>query len=102
MSLDTNRLVAWLTGKADRGDVVGAVYQGIADRIRRGDFDERVDCRCGGDLELGEHCHGCGRTGTPTAASTCSHPILAGDPTEPYCTVCGQRPVRLLRPSGGA
>jgi hypothetical protein len=41
MTVDKARLLAWLTGKTTaRSALVASVYQGLADRIRRGDFDE--------------------------------------------------------------
>lgn len=42
--IDRARLLAWLVEKAKARDVVvGAVYQGLADRVRRGEFDEREE-----------------------------------------------------------
>jgi hypothetical protein len=40
-TLDTSALLRWLDERAatTRSPLVGAVYRGLADRIRRGDFD---------------------------------------------------------------
>ena len=40
--LDDRALLRWLDERASvtRSPLVGAVYAGLADRIRRGDFDE--------------------------------------------------------------
>ena len=41
MALDKARLIAWLTDRAAvQAPIVHAVYAGLADRIRRGEFDE--------------------------------------------------------------
>lgn|GEM_PF-2125729 len=39
--IDTAALLAWLTARArdTRSPLVGAVYAGLVERIRRGDFD---------------------------------------------------------------
>lgn len=40
--LDRDRLLAWLDARA-LGQVATAVYHGFADRIRRGEFDQKED-----------------------------------------------------------
>lgn len=38
--IDTDRLLAHLRARADRTDpIIHAIYTGLADRVRRGDFD---------------------------------------------------------------
>ncbi|HEY8588191.1 MAG TPA: hypothetical protein VIL55_01435 [Naasia sp.] len=42
MGVDKAQLVAWLLERAKaRNVLLAAVYAGLADRVRRGDFDER-------------------------------------------------------------
>ncbi|QJU52951.1 hypothetical protein SCB71_06420 [Herbiconiux sp. KACC 21604] len=41
MSVDKQALVAWLRDRSKHPNpLVGAVYQGLADRVQRGDFDK--------------------------------------------------------------
>lgn len=41
MALDRDKLLAWLDRRAkSTGLVAGAVYAGLAERIRRGDYDD--------------------------------------------------------------
>ena len=41
MAIDKDKLIAWIEAHAGmrRVPLVGAIYAGLADRIRRGDFD---------------------------------------------------------------
>jgi hypothetical protein len=43
--LDKAALVIWLRERSDvnHSALVGAIYQGLADRVERGDFDEEND-----------------------------------------------------------
>lgn len=42
MGVDKGALLAWLSKRATSSEpLIVAVYQGLADRIRRGDFDEK-------------------------------------------------------------
>lgn len=42
--IDEAKLLAWLTERTTaRSPLVASVYQGLADRVRRGDFEERND-----------------------------------------------------------
>lgn len=39
-TLNRDKLLAWLTAKAQhRTPLIGAIYAGLADRVRRGEFD---------------------------------------------------------------
>lgn len=43
-AVNKETLIAWLTERsAARSPLVASVYQGLADRVRRGDFDEEVE-----------------------------------------------------------
>lgn len=42
MGVDMGALLAWIDKRAKHSEpLIVAVYQGLADRIRRGDFDEK-------------------------------------------------------------
>ena len=44
MTIDRDALLAYLDQRADiRSPVVGAIFEALAQRIRRGDFDEREE-----------------------------------------------------------
>lgn len=44
MGVDKTRLLGFLTERGKHSEpLIVAVYQGLADRVRRGDFDERKD-----------------------------------------------------------
>jgi len=42
MGIDKKKLLTWLDARAepDRVPLVGAIYAGLAERLRRGEFDE--------------------------------------------------------------
>jgi len=42
MGIDRIKLLAWLYARAtpDRVPLVGSIYAGLAERLRRGDFDD--------------------------------------------------------------
>jgi len=42
MGIDRTKLLAWLDARAepDRKPLVGAIYAGLAERLRRGEFDD--------------------------------------------------------------
>lgn len=48
MGLDKEALLAWLRERQSaKNPLVGAVYQGLAERVERGDFDQKGGRRHG-------------------------------------------------------
>lgn len=54
MALDKHRLLAWLTERAQtKAPLVGAIYSGLADRVKRGEFEVREEGNDGVGKDLG-------------------------------------------------